>query len=414
MATSTGSSGQGASAVRLPGGPLGGDFDSGHITLKPSQVAECLRACIQAGEPAMIHGDPGLGKTHVVGQVARELFGVDWATERDAETEGEEEETADALARAEKGEDTAFFRKFILSQREPTDAMGLPVVEKVQVQVGGKDGKDGKVKWNGQYTTAWARPDVFPTEGKGVFFLDEMPQAVPMLQAPARQLLTERRFGPHELPEGWAVVAAGNYPHNRAGSSKLLTHVGSAIIHLHMVPDLDDLMAWGARTGELRPEVMAFLRFRPELLHKFSTDADTFPCPRTWHKLSNLVGVNPPQTIAYALYSGAVGEGAAGEFNSFMQVFKTLPDVDEVLAQPKTHPVPRQDNVGTLYALAGALARVATRKNVSAVLTYLERMGTEYSVFAVRDATRRDEKLMETQAWQQWALKHSRVLGVSA
>ena len=45
---------------------------------------------------------------------------------------------------------------------------------------------------------------------KGIFFLDEAPEADPMVINVARQLVLGLGVGQYKLPEGWFVVLAGN------------------------------------------------------------------------------------------------------------------------------------------------------------------------------------------------------------
>lgn len=347
------------SKLDKPANGLGSGRASDHIYLRPSQVRDALLTCIRAREPVMLWGDPGIGKTSIVGQVARELYGG-----------ADPKQDADAGA----GRDTDYFLKCILSQREPADALGLMFP---------KEGKDGIMR------TKWTRPDFFPVHGEGIFFLDEMAQAVGALQAPARQLLTERQFGPHRIGDGWAVVAASNYPHNRAGANRLLTHVGSSLIHIHVIPDVDDWLTWAMASGGIGWQVTGYLKFRGDRLHVFSSDTDTFPCPRQWAKVSRLVEAEPPRSVAHALYAGAVGEGDGGEFAAWMDVCQHMPDVNECLNKPKTAPVPTEDSLGTLYALTSALARRVTGKNWGNVLTYLDRLPMEFGTYAVKTALRR-------------------------
>ena len=45
---------------------------------------------------------------------------------------------------------------------------------------------------------------------EGILFLDELNTAAPMVQASAYQLILDRKIGEYTLPDGWAIVAAGN------------------------------------------------------------------------------------------------------------------------------------------------------------------------------------------------------------
>ncbi|MGH2364228.1 MAG: hypothetical protein ACRDHX_06205 [Chloroflexota bacterium] len=50
---------------------------------------------------------------------------------------------------------------------------------------------------------------------------------------------------------------------------------------LNVQPDLDDWCKWAVKAG-IEPVVIAFLRFRPALLHQFNREARAFPTPRSW------------------------------------------------------------------------------------------------------------------------------------
>jgi hypothetical protein len=77
--------------------------------------------------------------------------------------------------------------------------------------------------------------------------------------------------------------------------------------------------------GNLRPEVVAFLRWRPELLHQFEPAEKAFPSPRAWASVSHILVATPPGDVEFALYEGTVGRGAAIEFTGFLRVFRSIP-----------------------------------------------------------------------------------------
>jgi hypothetical protein len=112
----------------------------------------------------MIWGAPGIGKSSIVAQVAKE-HKIDFVDVR-------------------------------LSQLAPTDLRGLPVAE------------DGISKWY--------PPEFLPHSGRGILFLDELNMAPPAMQGMAQQLILDRRVGSYVVPEGWYVWAAGNRKEDRA------------------------------------------------------------------------------------------------------------------------------------------------------------------------------------------------------
>ena len=134
-----------------------------------------------------------------------------------------------------------------LSQLAPTDLRGLPVAE------------------NG--VSRWFPPEFLPTEGEGVLFLDEINMAPPAMQGIAQQLIMDRRVGSYQVPNGWFIWAAGNRKSDRAAVFELPSALANRFIHLDLVPDFDSFKAWGLRVG-LSEQILAFLAFRPVLLHQ--------------------------------------------------------------------------------------------------------------------------------------------------
>src|ERR1700756_4229510 len=60
--------------------------------------------------------------------------------------------------------------------------------------------------------------------------------------------------------------------------------------HLNLEPDFEDWCQWAVRAG-LRPEIIAFLRFKPALLHdaNATSDVNAWPTPRSWEMASNVL-----------------------------------------------------------------------------------------------------------------------------
>ena len=112
------------------------------------------------------------------------------------------------------------------------------------------------------------RPDWMPTDGYGVIFLDELPQAIVACQNIAAQITNERRVGPHHLPDGWVVVAAGNRMSDRAGTNQMPSHLKDRMMFLEIEADLDDTLAYFNSMG-VDFRVNSFLRFRPPAIRPY-------------------------------------------------------------------------------------------------------------------------------------------------
>lgn len=325
--------------------------------MTPSQLFTDLMHAVRIKEPYMIWGPPGGGKSSLVQQVADSL----------------EVSMADV-------------RALLL---DPVDLRGLPSVNKG--------------------VTSWNIPSFLPTEGEGVLFLDELPAAPPMTQAALYQLVLDRRIGDYFLPEGWAIVAAGNREEDGAVSHRMPSALRDRFIHGELVSDIADWSDWALTHGNVEPVVIAFLRSRPELLHKFNKKDRSNPTPRSWARVSRILASGTGhQASEHRLILGTVGEGAAVEFSAYLRLFRDLPSADEILMNPKHAPVPK--NAATLYAIASGVARFITVTNIQRAVTYFDRLPQEYAVLGIQDAIKRDNGLIHTSEYRAWIIAHKDVL----
>lgn len=335
--------------------------------MKPTALYDSILALATMRQPFFIWGDPGVGKSQIVAQAADALFGG-------------------------KGKDKVnYFRDLRAVLLDPVDLMGIPVVEKGR--------------------TCWAAPRMLPSKGVGLLFFDELNRAPIMVQNACLQLVLGRRLGEYTLPEGWVVGAAGNFE-NETGVQRMPDALRSRFTHLRAEADVDDWCAYANREN-YDAAVVAFVRFRPELLHKYdraqARKENAFPCPRTWEFASRIVQQQTSKVVEQGLLAGTVGEAAALEFAAFLSLYRELPDMDAMLASPDTAPIPTKPAL--CYVVANALARMATLANVSAVMTYLERIPQqEYAVMAVKDMSQRDAKLSRCGTLTKWKIANADVI----
>ncbi|HJD97944.1 AAA family ATPase [Mailhella massiliensis] len=329
--------------------------------MRPSHIISSLKTLLSIRRPVFLWGAPGVGKSEVVAGVARSL-----------------------------GYELRDIRAVLL---DPVDLRGIP-----RITAAGE--------------TEWCPPSFLPdarSGQKGILFLDELNAAPPLVQAACYQLILDGRIGEYVLPEGWVVVAAGNREKDRAVTHRMPSALSNRMVHLEFDVSLDDWLEWAAQAG-IRPEVTAFLRFRPALLHDFDpqSSARAFASPRSWSFVSDILKAGPERAVEYDLVRGAVGDGAAAEFMGFLAVWRELPSVEEVLSAPETAKVPGEP--AALYAVSEALASFLSRENLARVLAYLERLPVEFGVLCLRRGVCRDQGLVESPAFASWAQKHADVL----
>jgi hypothetical protein len=192
--------------------------------------------------------------------------------------------------------------------------------------------------------------------------------------------------------------------------------LNSRFTHLTLEPDLNDFTSH-AIDCNFHPAVIAFVRFRPELLHQYDraitrtgqAAEKAYPCPRTWEYVSNILSKRQARDIEHALIMGTVGRAAAGEFLGFLQLWRELPDIDQIIADPEGSRLPEKP--ATCYAVASALARMAENGNLGSIITYLDRLPEqEYAVLAVKEMIARNPKLNRAGALTKWKVAHANVL----
>jgi len=216
------------------------------------------------------------------------------------------------------------------------------------------------------------------------------------------QLLLARRVNGHKLPDCVTFVAATNRRTDRAGVTGILEPVKSrfaAIVELEAI--IDDWSGWAIDSG-IPVTLIAFLRYRPDLLSKFEASADLVnsPVPRTWARVAQLEQLNLPRDIEAAAFAGAVGVAAATEYLAFRKLAGSLVTIDQILTDPVNSPIPTK--VDELYAVTTGLAARANEQNFAHVGKYIARLTKdrgEFAVLAFRDAIRHTPKLAYTQTF---------------
>jgi hypothetical protein len=231
-----------------------------------------------------------------------------------------------------------------LSQMEPSDLRGIPFRDKDYVE--------------------WAVPAMLPDaqrHGKsGVLFLDEITSAPPSVSAAAYQLILDRKLGAYEVPDGWAIFAAGNRQGDRGVTYTMPAPLANRFSHYEVEVNLDDWVYW-AYQNNIDERLIGFLRFRPDLLFDFDPAHNpvAFPSPRSWEFAHNALHKfeDHPELFLGALQS-CVGPAAGVELKAFIDNLDNMPDLDAIL---RGESVPTPKEIDLQYAVASALVGRAIR-----------------------------------------------------
>jgi hypothetical protein len=319
--------------------------------MKPSLISQVLPTLIDKHVSVCITGAPGGGKTSIVHQVAKDMN----------------------IGLIEKHLPTMLVEDF-----------GIPDMN------------------NGKEFATYKLFDWFPWEGRsdipdrGILLFDDRNQADNDLQKVLANIQQARQLHGVKLKHGWSVVSTGNRQKDRAGANRILSHLSDREVEVEFETNLEDSCKW-ALQNNVNPIIVAFWRFKPNMLHDFDPNRDKNPTPRSWVEGINPLLGNVPSETELELFKGRIGEGAAIEFKAFVDMYRKLPSPDAVLMTPDTHAVPSEGSV--LYALSGAIAQRATDNNFQRVMTFAKRMPPEFTALVVRDALSRDPQLAATQAF---------------
>jgi len=329
--------------------------------------------------PVFAHGAPGLGKSTAIEELCTEL-------------------------------QCAFF-DVRLSQYEPTDIRGLPVPQ------------DG--------LTSWLPSSELPLQPgqRAILLFDELTSADRSVQAAVYQIVLDRKVGNRPLPDGVFVCAAGNRSGDRAIHQPLSSALANRFLHVEVEPDFEQWSKWWQSRG-MSPEVLAFLRYRPERFFSMEGDLQRgWPSPRSWERVSHTLanGAGLPEPVLAIMIEGLVGEAAAVEFAAFRQEWRELPDAVDLLLGKTAFRLPARADLR--YALSSALAWHLWRApgdlqvRIGNFLRIGMKLGSDFASMAMMDATRSVpggpggdmlKALFSHPRYADWVERHGTVLAEAA
>nr|BEK64012.1 MoxR family ATPase [Kitasatospora purpeofusca] len=322
---------------------------------RPDDRLAALTLTVAADLPVLLWGEPGIGKTAALTQLADTL--------------------------------RLPLTTVIASVHEPSDFAGLPVL-----------GDDPAVQGVPMAPPDWAVRLV--RSGRGLLFLDELSTAPPAVQAALLRLVLERRIGSLQLPPGVRIVAAANPRSSAADGWELSPPLANRFVHLPwqhdhevvvrglggtwpraVLPELDP-----ARLPEAvalaRRAVCELLAVRPALVHRLpGNDAQrggAWPSPRSWEMTVRLIAfataAGASREVLALLVRGTVGDGPGLELMAAMDRMD-LPDPEALLADPAGAVLPERGDLrqATLEGVVDAVRRRPDRARWDAAWALLAR-----------------------------------------
>ena len=207
--------------------------------------------------PVLLLGAPGIGKTQIMEQVAREC-GVGLVA-------------------------------YTITHHTRQSAIGLPFISEMEF--------GGRKKAVTEYTMSEIVASIYGKMKKtglkeGILFIDEI-NCVSETLAPAMlQFLQCKTFGNHPIPEGWIIVAAGNPPEYNKSVREFDVVTLDRVKKIEVEPDYGVWREYAVRT-RIHPAVISYLDARPAHFYQMESTVDgrRFATPRGWEDLSRLLEV---------------------------------------------------------------------------------------------------------------------------
>lgn len=322
---------------------------------RSDQQLEALTLAVAADLPVLLWGEPGIGKTAALTQLAASL--------------------------------NLPLTMVIASVHEPSDFSGLPVI-----------GDDPANQGVPMAPPDWAVRLV--RAGRGLLFLDELSTAPPAVQAALLRLVLERRIGSLRLPAGVRIVAAANPRSSATDGWELSPPLANRFVHLQWTHDQEVVVrglggSWPRATlprldPDRLPEAVTFARravcgllsARPGLVHRLPTSGagrgGPWPSPRSWEMTLRLIAfataADTSREVLSMLVRGTVGDGPGLELLASLDRMD-LPDPEVLLADPATAVLPERGDLrqAVLDAVVEAVRRRPERSRWDAAWTLLVR-----------------------------------------
>lgn len=228
--------------------------DSIEAYLKKDEYGEYMIPAIRQ-RPILLIGPPGIGKTQIMEQVAREC--------------------EIALV------------SYTITHHTRQSAVGLPFIREKEY---------GNEKYSvTEYTMSEIISSVYEKMEhtglrEGILFIDEINCVSETLAPTMLQFLQCKMFGNQKVPEGWIIVAAGNPPEYNKSVRDF------DVVTLDRMKKIDveeNFEVWKeyAYEAEIHPAILAYLELKKEYFYKIETtiDGKMFATARGWEDLSQFL-----------------------------------------------------------------------------------------------------------------------------
>ena len=213
------------------------------------------RIPVEKQRPVFLLGAPGIGKTAIMEQIAKEM-------------------------------DVALVT-YSMTHHTRQSALGLPFI--AQETYGGETYDVSK------YTMSEIIASVYETMEKsgkkeGILFLDEINCVSETLAPSMLQFLQYKIFGNHKMPKGWVVVTAGNPPEYNKSVREFDIATLDRLKVLEVEPEFETWKLYAAKKG-IHKAILTYLDIRNDDFYEIASTVDgkSYVTARGWEDLSEAI-----------------------------------------------------------------------------------------------------------------------------
>ena len=207
--------------------------------------------------PVLLMGPPGIGKTQIMEQIAKEL--------------------------------KVGLVAYTITHHTRQSAVGLPFIK--EKEYGGRPYSVTEYTMSEIIASVYEKIEQTGIR-EGILFIDEI-NCVSETLAPAMlQFLQGKTFGVHRVPDGWIIVAAGNPPEYNKSVREFDVVTLDRLKKIDVEADLSVWKEYAYRQG-IHPSVISYLELRKENFYRMenTVDGKLFVTARGWEDLSQMIWV---------------------------------------------------------------------------------------------------------------------------
>lgn len=205
--------------------------------------------------PLLLIGPPGIGKTQIMAQIAKECkIGL---------------------------------VSYTITHHTRQSAVGLPYIKEEEF--------DGKTYSITEYTMSEIIASIYQKMKEtglkeGILFIDEINCVSETLAPTMLQFLQNKTFGNQKVPEGWIIVAAGNPPEYNKSVREFDMVTLDRVRYINVEANYHIWKEY-ALSKHLHPMILSYLELKPSQFYRIETSIDgmEFVTARGWEDLSHLI-----------------------------------------------------------------------------------------------------------------------------